>query len=67
MSHSIFFDKKAFNKGVNDTFTLRPIRNAVSSAVKEAKTTISGKSAGDRREHGRGSDERRNTPTRKAG
>jgi hypothetical protein len=35
------FDRKAFNRGVEDAFTLRPLREAVSSALSRGSSPTS--------------------------
>lgn len=66
MSHTIFVDKKAFRKGVDDALTLRPIRSAFMMSVHAvAGLSVSPKSTIS--DCKRGSDERRNPPARKVG
>ena len=68
MGNTIRFSRKSFNKGVNDTMTLRPLRSAMAPVIEKARSAVSGKTWIGRDSDGsRSSDERRNTPTLKSG
>ena len=63
MENTIRFSRKGFNKGVNDTMTLRPLRSAVAPVIEKARSAFSGKTGTGRDSDGsRSSNERRNTP-----
>lgn len=38
-AHTLKFDQKAFNRGVEDTFTLRPLREAVSNVFGKSSSS----------------------------
>ena len=68
MENTIRFSRKGFNKGVNDTMTLRPLRSAISSVIGKAKSAASGKIRTDRDSDSlRSSDEWGNPSARKSG
>ena len=43
MGNTIRFSRKSFNKGVNDTMTLRPLRSAMAPVIEKARSAVSGK------------------------
>ena len=68
MGNTIRFSLKGFNKGVNDTMTLRPLRSAMAPVIEKARSVVFGKTGtGWDSDGSRSSDKRRNTPARKSG
>ena len=43
MGNTIRFSREGFNKGVNDTMTLRPLRSAMVPVIEKARSAVSGK------------------------